>query len=77
MCRPLLKISSGELDGPGSKIEERLAEVFLLATRWTGIALLDEADVFMQERTLQDLERNQLVSSEFPVTSPPLMASDQ
>ena len=31
----------------------------------TGITLLDEADVFMQERTLEDLERNKLVSSKF------------
>lgn len=30
---------------------------------WTGITLLDEADVFMQERTLQNLKRNKLVSS--------------
>ena len=63
--RPLLKISSDELHG--QSVETRLAAMFLLATRWSGITLLDEADVFMQKRTVQDLMRNQLVSSEFSV----------
>jgi hypothetical protein len=29
------------------------------------VLLLDEADVFLEERTLQDLERNSLVSGKY------------
>lgn len=50
-------------------VEERLASVFTLATRWTGITLLDEADVFMQQRSVETLKRNGLVSSKFSVNS--------
>ncbi|RYP57796.1 hypothetical protein DL770_010583 [Monosporascus sp. CRB-9-2] len=61
--RPLLKITSGELCLPGPWIEERLSNLFYLATRWDGIILLDEADVFMQERSADSLNRNWLVST--------------
>ena len=61
--RPLLKVNSGEFNVNGTWVEARLVDVLSLATRWNGITLLDEADVFMQERTLQSLERNHLVSS--------------
>lgn len=60
--RPLLKINSGELN---ESVERRLSELLSLAARWGGVLLLDEADVFMQERTLQNLKRNRLVSSKF------------
>ncbi|KAM0797092.1 P-loop containing nucleoside triphosphate hydrolase protein [Usnea florida] len=60
--RPLLKINSGDLNRSVFGPEVQLADMFFLATRWSGITLLDEADVFMQKRTVQTLERNQLVS---------------
>lgn len=41
-----------------------MAELFSLAVRWSGIILLDEADVYMQDRALNTLQTNQLVSSE-------------
>ncbi|RYP62307.1 hypothetical protein DL771_009792 [Monosporascus sp. 5C6A] len=53
--RPLLKITSGELCHAESRVEERLSSLFYLATRWDGIILLDEADVFMQERSADSL----------------------
>ena len=33
-----------------------------MCTRWNAILLLDEADVFLEERSLHELERNKLVS---------------
>jgi SpoVK/Ycf46/Vps4 family AAA+-type ATPase len=36
--------------------------VFELGKRWNCVLLLDEADVFLEERTLTDLQRNSLVS---------------
>lgn len=35
-----------------------------MAKKWNAIVLVDEADVFMQERAIQDLDRNALVSSQ-------------
>ena len=41
-----------------------MSELFLLAARWNGILLLDEADVYMQDRgAAHDLHQNQLISS--------------
>lgn len=36
--------------------------IFRLAQRWNAILLIDEADVYMEERTVQDMTRNALVS---------------
>ena len=36
--------------------------MFELGKRWNCVLLLDEADVFLEERTLTDLQRNSLVS---------------
>ena len=33
-----------------------------MCTKWNAILLLDEADVFLEERSLHELERNKLVS---------------
>ncbi|KAI1742673.1 P-loop containing nucleoside triphosphate hydrolase protein [Xylaria scruposa] len=33
-----------------------------LASRWNAVVLIDEADIFMQERDLHDVRRNELVS---------------
>lgn len=37
-----------------------------LSTDTLTVLLLDEADVFLEERTMADLQRNSLVSGEFP-----------
>ena len=54
--------------GPGPWVETRLSELFTLATRWNSISLLDEADVFMQQRNLHSLDTNQLVPSQCSVS---------
>jgi hypothetical protein len=61
--RPLLKITSGEIGGHNNLVEERLMQLFSLAERWNAIVLLDEADVFMQQRSVYNLPGNWLVSS--------------
>ncbi len=40
----------------------KLKLVFEMATEWDAVILLDEADVFMAERSPADLARNELVS---------------
>jgi hypothetical protein len=42
--------------------EQKLSKWFELARRWKSILLLDEADVFMESRTVKDLRQNTLVS---------------
>lgn len=75
--RPLFTMTSGHLAGPPPLVEIRLVEQITLATRWNALVLLDEADVFMQERNLQDLDRNSLVSSEYMIPRRNTIAVDQ
>lgn len=39
-----------------------MSELFLLAARWNGVLLLDEADVYMEDRAIHDLHKNQVIS---------------
>ncbi|GME27268.1 aaa family atpase [Neofusicoccum parvum] len=60
--RPLLPITCGDLGLEPEKVEANLSRNFELAQAWDCILLLDEADVFLASRSLQDLQRNALVS---------------
>ncbi|KAK1482100.1 ATPase [Colletotrichum cuscutae] len=60
--RPLLTANSGQFIGSPAEVEVSLAKLLQSATRWGALVLLDEADVFMQARNLQDLERNGIIS---------------
>ncbi|KAF4469330.1 P-loop containing nucleoside triphosphate hydrolase [Fusarium albosuccineum] len=60
--RPLFRISSDQLMGDATSVELRLPGLLSLAKDWEALVLIDEADVFMQERRIKDLERNSLVS---------------
>ncbi|KAL8720922.1 MAG: hypothetical protein Q9181_007817 [Wetmoreana brouardii] len=60
--KPLLHITCGEIGTNAPMLEERLTEVFDDAVTWGAILVLDEADVFLQERDYENLERNALVS---------------
>lgn len=59
--RPLYMISAGEL-GKLEDVDTRLEKVLEICRKWKCVLLLDEADVFLQTRSLVDLERNALVS---------------
>jgi hypothetical protein len=63
MRAPLYTMSAGDLGLVPENIEAKLSEILEMATRWKAVLLLDEADVFLEQRTLNDLERNKLVSS--------------
>ncbi|KAH0565858.1 hypothetical protein GP486_000755 [Trichoglossum hirsutum] len=62
MHAPLYTMSAGDLGVAPEEIEKKLSEILEMATRWKAVLLLDEADVFLEQRTLKDLERNKLVS---------------
>ncbi|KAH7363703.1 hypothetical protein BKA66DRAFT_444623 [Pyrenochaeta sp. MPI-SDFR-AT-0127] len=59
---PLYPITCGDIGTEPDKVEQYLQLVFELGKRWNCVLLLDEADVFLEERTLTDLQRNSLVS---------------
>jgi hypothetical protein len=60
--RPLYTISSGDLGIDTSQVEERLSDALALAARWNAVVLIDEADVFLEERKDNSLKRNGLVA---------------
>lgn len=60
--RPLYIISSPELSTEPSKLETKLSEILKIAAAWDAVVLIDEADVFLEQRSLHDLQRNALVS---------------
>ena len=44
------------------KLESQLPLIFQRADKWNAVLLLDEADVFLEQRSLHDVHRNALVS---------------
>jgi hypothetical protein len=62
MEKPLYPLTSGNLPVRANDLEEQLQVHFNLAARWGCILLLDEADVFLQRRRLNELEINAMVS---------------
>lgn len=60
--KPLFSITSGDLGSTPDAVESSLTEIFHLANVWDCILLLDEADVFLEERERSDLKRNAVVS---------------
>lgn len=60
--KPLYAVSAGELGTDPSGADGTLMRVLRLGERWDAVVLLDEADVFLQERDKTDVSRNALVS---------------
>lgn len=58
----LYVVSAGELGTAPEEVDQRLSRVLELAQMWGAVLLLDEAEVFLQERRMADLTRNALVS---------------
>ena len=59
--RVLIPVSAGELGTTAEAIEERLPHIFKRASRWKSVLLLDEADVLLEQLSVQDIHRNALV----------------
>ncbi|KAG6845940.1 hypothetical protein H0H93_015958, partial [Arthromyces matolae] len=60
--RPLYVIGGGDLGTTAAALDEALEKIFDVATAWKAIVLIDEADVFLEQRSLHDLERNAMVA---------------
>ncbi len=60
--KPLLTVSAGELGTYSWETDYKLKAILRRGERWGAVVLLDEADVFLQERDKTDVSRNALVS---------------
>ena len=57
------QISAGELGTTVEKLEAQLHLIFQRADKWNAVPLLDEADVFLEQRSTYDGYRNAMVST--------------
>ncbi|KAJ6562449.1 hypothetical protein B0H19DRAFT_1375521 [Mycena capillaripes] len=60
--RPLYIAGAAELSTKPEILENKLKSILSLATVWDAVMLIDEADVFLEQRSLHEIERNSLVS---------------
>ncbi|KAJ4303432.1 hypothetical protein N0V90_002326 [Kalmusia sp. IMI 367209] len=60
--KPLFQITCGDLGTTATEVKNSLEKSFSLANKWDCILLLDEADVFLTERSKEDFKRNGLVA---------------
>ncbi|KAF9875578.1 hypothetical protein CkaCkLH20_06959 [Colletotrichum karsti] len=60
--KPLYRVTCGDIGTEPTAVEKYLETVLYLGKIWDCVLLLDEADVFLEERTVSDLTRNSLVS---------------
>ncbi|EFQ34616.1 uncharacterized protein GLRG_09760 [Colletotrichum graminicola M1.001] len=60
--KPLLPITCGDLGMTPAEVENNFQSSFQMAQAWDCVLLLDEADVFLAERSQDNIERNALVS---------------
>lgn len=68
--KPLLRLDAGTLGTSPTSVEEGLKDAFRLAERWHALLLLDEADVYLEQRRSRDLTHNGVISGE---TVPPYL----
>ncbi|KAF1990226.1 P-loop containing nucleoside triphosphate hydrolase protein [Aulographum hederae CBS 113979] len=59
---PLYMMSAGDLGLDSRHIESKLTNILEIVSKWKAILLIDEADVFLEQRSLHELERNKLVT---------------
>lgn len=60
--KPLYRVTCGDVGTKAEDVERYLESVLHLGKIWGCVVLLDEADVFLEQRSLEDMERNALVS---------------
>jgi SpoVK/Ycf46/Vps4 family AAA+-type ATPase len=60
--RPLYRVTCGDIGTDPESVKKCLESVLFIGSTWGCVILLDEEDVFLEERTKQDMQRNALVS---------------
>lgn len=59
--RPLYSVSVGELGVDPQSLENTLRNILDLVTQWNAVLLMDEADIFLEQRDEKDILRNAMV----------------
>ncbi|KAI0034423.1 P-loop containing nucleoside triphosphate hydrolase protein [Vararia minispora EC-137] len=59
--KPLYSVSASELAGDSGTVDRKLEMILGLAKKWDAVLLLDEAEVFLQQRDVNNVWRNTLV----------------
>ncbi|KAF2656396.1 P-loop containing nucleoside triphosphate hydrolase protein [Lophiostoma macrostomum CBS 122681] len=59
---PLYPMSAAQLGINSETVEQSLSDILEMVTKWKAILLLDETEVFLEQRSIDSLERNKLVS---------------
>ncbi|KAI0922610.1 hypothetical protein AcV5_009538 [Taiwanofungus camphoratus] len=62
MRKPLYVVGAADLGTTAEIVDANLTTVFKVSACWEAVVLIDEADVFLEERSLQFLERNAMVA---------------
>lgn len=60
--RPLYAITAADFTNEPSTTEKRLTDVLALTSHWNAVLLIDEADVFLEQRSFSHMKRNAVVS---------------
>ncbi|KAJ6576105.1 P-loop containing nucleoside triphosphate hydrolase protein [Mycena vulgaris] len=60
--KPLYIVSAGDLGTDPTTLDGALTEICSLVPVWDAVVLIDEADVFLEERGTADVERNAMVA---------------
>lgn len=68
--KPLYRFGAGDTGRTGRDIEQKLRTALARCTRWNAVLLIDEADVFLETRSRNDLQRNELVSGKSASVDP-------
>lgn len=69
--RPLLSLTVSDIGTDSKQAEINLTMHFTRAKLWDAIILIDEADIYMENREKTDLARNSLVSGIFSFSMHP------
>lgn len=59
--RPLYIVGVGELGTTTAELEDKLRLILDTAAAWNAVLLIDECDIFMEERSDNNIERNAMV----------------
>lgn len=59
---PMYSMSAGDLGNDAYDVENSLGKILKMVSNWNAVLLLDECDVFLEERTADNMERNRIVA---------------
>jgi AAA+ superfamily predicted ATPase len=60
--KPLMVVSAAELASKASDLEDYLGNILEVCEYWDAILLIDEAEAYLEARSLGDVKRNAMVS---------------